>query len=195
MIDAIDILKGVGPRGGQLDAHHTPVARVEPYNGTDSRLHVFVDTATNGIQDEKPWHAMAAVMMMAGRKNEEIAKAAGVTAVHVTHLRAQRWFQEKLAMLAKEQGEEVLAVLRAEALASVNVLVELRDEVGEAPSVQRDRLRAECARTIIEHAHGKPTQRVVSVTAHTAFDSPQAEMEDVLENLQLVRQIRSSNPT
>lgn len=198
--EAVSVLLGnaVGPRGGDAAGTYQAEARKTAYNGTETHLHVFEDVARPGIQDEKPWHYMAAVMMLAGKKNTEIAAAANVEPQSISVLRSQRWFQEKLAVMAKQQGEEVLAVCRAEALASVNVLVELRDSSPEAkPSVARDRLRMDAATRIVEIGHGKPTQRVVSVSAHTNFASPQEEMDDVMEHLASIRAIQASsvNPT
>lgn len=129
---------------------------------------------------------MAAYMILAGRTNSEIALAAGVVPQTVCILKAQRWFQELLATLANVQGQEVMAVVQGEALASVQKLVELRD--GEDVS---QRIQLTAALALLEHATGKPTQKIVSISSTTTFSSEKEELENIQAELQA---LRNQNP-
>lgn len=186
----------LGPLGGNLDdPHQSPEARraplnalVDPFTGFPQlhRKDGFEDTARPGRKNEQAWHRMAAFMLLAGRTNSEIAAAAGVVPETVSSLRANRWFQELLATLANVDGEEVVGVIRAEALASVEKLVSLRDD----PEVTA-RVQLAAATTLLEHAAGKPTQRVLSVSASTTFGSESDELAAIRSELQA---LRNQNP-
>lgn len=179
-----------GPQGGDLNATQNPDARDQPYAPFDGELgglHVYRPRASHGIVNEQPWHAMALEMLLLGKSNEQIAIVANVTAQHVSNLRAQRWFQEKLSLRARQNGEEVKALLRAEAQASLNVMIEVRDAVYAKPSVATERLRYNAAKDLLELAHGKATQTVMAVTATTQFASPSDELADVERQLQELR--------
>lgn len=168
----------VGPRGGNLDnpAQH-PEWRKSEFNGSIERgLHRH-DTATGGVKDEQPWHRMAAFMLIAGRTNSEIAIAAGVTPGEISLLKQQRWFQELCATIANNEGEEIVGMLTGEAVASISKLVSLRD-FGESESIQ-----FASARTLLEQAHGKPVQKVISDVTSRRAQSPQEEMEQLKDEL------------
>lgn len=180
----------VGPRGGNLrnpDQH--PEWRKEQFHGSmEHGLHRFIqpeDTATCGLKNELPWHRMAAYMLNAGRTNSEIAMAAGVATGEVSLLRQQRWFQELCATIANNDGEEVLGALKAEALDSIAKLAALRD-YAESEAVQ-----ATCARTLLEQAHGKPLQKIVSDVTSRRAASPREEMEQLQNELAA---LKDSNP-
>ena len=176
----------VGPNGGDLQAHRAE-RRKEPFNGSiEHGLHRFVkeeDAAYRGLKNEMPWHRMAAYMLNAGRTNSEIAMSAGVSAGEVSTLRGQRWFQELCATIANNDGEEVLGALKAEALESIQKLAQLRD-FAESESVQ-----AACARTLLEQAHGKPLQKIVSDVTSRRTLSPREEMDELTQELAALRAV------
>lgn len=176
--------ESIGPRGGATETEAMkPDWRRAGFNGgPDLMLHRFEkpDTATVGKKDEQPWHRMAAFMLLAGRTNSEIAAAAQVTPALVSHLRSQRWFQELLAILANEAGEAVTGVLAAEALASVEKLVALRD------GAESERTQLSAALALLEHANGKPVQKVLSSSVHV-HASPQEEMDAIQQELAALR--------
>lgn len=172
----------VGPRGGNLDnPDQHPEWRKKEFNGSiEVGLHRFIDEtdcANGGLKNEQPWHRMAAFMLIAGRTNSEIALAAGVKPGEVGLLKQQRWFQELCATIANEEGEEVLGLLSSEAVASIQKLVTLR-EFAEAESIQ-----FAAARTLLEQAHGKPVQKVISDVTSRRAQSPQEEMEQLQSEL------------
>lgn len=139
-----------------------------------------------GLKNEQSWHRMAAYMLLAGRTNSEIAAAAGVMPGQVVIVRAQRWFQQLLGTLANEVGQDVLGVIQAEALASVETLVSIRDD---RDASNKDRLAA--AQHLLEQSIGKPTQKVVSSVRHGVLGPPEQEMADVLSELKALRDRRS----
>lgn len=191
-LDGIDT-RNLGPRGGNLDDPRTSRERrnAEHSGQVDEngvlRLHGFQDTAAPGLQKEQPWHRMAAMLIIANRTNKEIAEAANVTPTTVSQLRAQRWFQELLATLAHEQGQDVMSLLRSEAAASVQTLVSLRD------GSESDRVKLAAATTLLEHAHGKAVQKVLAITGKASpggYASPADEMAEIQRELELLQTMR-----
>lgn len=184
----LDPEQKVGPRGGNLENTSGSVEarrtshNMEPEAQTGlPKLHRFEDTATAGLKNEQPWHRMAAFMLLAGRTNSEIGMAAGVTAQQVSFVRAQRWFQELMATLANVSGDEILGLLKAEAAASLEKLVVLRD------NAESERIQLSAAQTLLEHAVGKPTQKIVSHTSHSVHATPEDEMRSIEEDLRVLR--------
>lgn len=178
-----------GPRGGDLTASPTREGRLTPLNAEFIEglptLHKFKkqETTIPGTKNEQPWHRMAAFMLLAGRTSSEIAAAAGVAPQTVSNLRGLRWFQELLAVLANETGQDITGLLQAEAAQSVETLVSLRDDP-ETPA----RVRLSAAQTLLEQAHGKPTQKIISAVSHSTHRNPSEEMEALKEELRTLRQ-------
>lgn len=173
----------VGPQGGDLNnPDQRPERRRASFNGSISHgLHRFVspeDKAYEGLRNEQPWHRMAAYMLNAGRTNSEIAMAAGVKVGEVSILRQQRWFQELCATIANNDGEEVLGAIRSHALDAIEKTAELM-HFAESESV-----RAQCAKTLIEQAHGKPLQKIVSDITTRRTASPKEEYEQLTRELE-----------
>jgi hypothetical protein len=124
---------------------------------------------------------MAAYMLNAGRTNSEIAVAANVAVEAVSQLRANKWFQELCAVIANTEGEEIVGLLRAETAASVEKLVSLRD------FAENENVQLSAARTLIEQAHGKPLQKIVSATSRTTYASPEDEYRALQDELSALR--------
>lgn len=187
-----------GPRGGDITRIDlNPVgrkahlnARVDPATGLPG-LHYreFTDTSVRGREKEPPWARMAAFMLLQGRTNSEIGMAGNVHPDTVGHLRAQRWFQELLATLANEDGEASLGLLRAEAVASIEKIVELRD------GAENQRVQLAAAIFIAEQVNGKAVQKTMNLNANTTFDSPDAEMRSIQEQLAALRAARQQPTT
>jgi hypothetical protein len=178
-----------GPRGGNVDnPATTPNWRRKEFNPLNGnglhRADGWVDTTERGIKNEQPWHRMAAYMLLAGRTNSEVAMAASVTPQHVSQLRGQRWFQELLGTLANNEGDEIMGVLKAEGLASVEKMVYLRDHA------ECERVQYAAAKDLTEMVNGKAVQRTLSVSAHTTFESPKEEYESLQNELEQLRQSR-----
>lgn len=184
-------VKNLGPKGGDVDRiSKRPEARrsglkaeVLPNGGLGlHRFGPFVDKADLGLKNEQPWHRMAAYMLNAGRTNSEIALAAGVTPQYVSHVRANRWFQELCATIANENGEEVLGALNSYTLEAIEGIHEIASDP-ETPS----RVRLSAYTTLLEQAHGKPTQKIVSDISHSVKRSPTEEMTEIQQELAAIR--------
>ena len=181
----------VGPRGGALNQYNEPwrTAHLQtmPTATGERGLHRHVkdhDVAAQGLKNEQPWHRMAAYMLNAGRTNSEIAMAAGVSIIQVSQLRSQRWFQELCATIANENGEEILGAVKSYALDAVEEIASLMR------SSESDSVKLNAARTLLEQAHGKPIQKIVSSVSHSSAD-PKEEYEQIMAELRTL----SKNPT
>lgn len=180
---------GLGPQGGNLNATINPEGRRSPLNAKLNPatglpgLHrkEFVDTCAPGRNNEPAWARMAVFMLLQGRTNSEIGLAAGVHPGTVSQMRAQRWFQELLATIANEDGEAGLALLRSENLASIQKIVDLRD------GAENQKVQLSAAQFIVEQVQGKAIQRNMNVNATTSFDTPDAEMRNIQEQLAALR--------
>lgn len=187
---AIDIL--TGPRGGDLEGSVHPERRRAEFRGDgepgELSLHKFKDTTANGLKNEQPWHRIAAYMLLAGKTNKEIAQAAGCSSIAVSVLRSQRWFQELLAELGNGVGNAALALVHSEAIASVEHLVHLRD------TSENERVSADAAKFLFEHANGKAVQRIVSVSSTTSYKDEKEEMSEIDKELAALRRINEKLP-
>jgi hypothetical protein len=179
-----------GPRGGDLLKHH-PERRRASLNAQVSEsglptLHRFdtVEKAEPGIKNEQPWHRLAAFMLLSGRTNSEIAMAAGCGIAAVNLLRTQRWFQELLAVLANEHGQDLQAAITSHAHDAINRIAEIANGDIETYGV-RNILSA--SQLLLEQAKGKATQTVVSTVSHTTHASPSEEMESIQQQLAALR--------
>lgn len=166
-----------GPRGGDLERTDRPrklqSLTADLIDGLPT-LHRWnkPEVAAPGIAEEQPWHRMAAMMMVAGVPNKDIAAAAKVHVSTVSNLKSQRWFQELLAFLANEQGKDLMGVMKAEALQSFMTLVDLRD------SSDDDRIRLAAADKILDRGLGKPVQSIMSDVTTRSVD-PKTESEEL----------------
>lgn len=189
------IPSGRGPRGGdvskavRLDAQAALLddALVGAHRGDNHRTKPLMTIP--GVVDEKPWHTMAAYMLIAGRTNSEIAMAAGVGEQMVSTIRSQTWFQQRLASIANNDGEEILAAMKSHALAAVERVAHIAEH-GES---ERNRLSANVI--LIEQAVGKAVQKNLNLNANAMSGlSPQEEYQRTQEELKALRAARSSGP-
>jgi len=184
-----------GPKGGILDKPEDHPewrqAHFEPGEAPDGipGLHRFQrpESAVPGQLKEMPWHRMAAYLLLAGRSNEQVADAAGVTAQAVSNLKSNVWFQELLATLSAAQGEEIMATIKSEALASVNTIVAIRDDE-TVPA----RTRLDAAKTLVEQTVGKPTQKIQTDATVRSYRTPEEEMADINAQLAALRKRNTS---
>lgn len=184
----------LGPRGGLLDGTVKAECRRAALQESEvTGLHRFVlddfrDSSTQGLMNEQPWHNMAAHMVAFGFTLKQIAESAGVSINAISGLKAQRWFQERVAQIAHAHGKDIADVIKAEALASVQKLVELRD------GAESERVQLAAAVQLLEHGHGKAVQRVVAVTATKHFSSEKEEETALLEELSILQKQRKTLP-
>lgn len=173
-----------GPLGGNLNhPRQQPECRRATFSPrSEGGLHRFEDTASTGHQNELPWHRMAAYMLINRRTNSEIAMAAGVEMATISHLRANRWFQELLATIANEQGEEVTGIIAGHAIDAVNTIA---DVMNDPEATRRERITA--AQILLEQAQGKPVQKNINLNENRRSRDPQEELAGILEELNSLR--------
>jgi hypothetical protein len=131
---------------------------------------------------------MTAVMLASGFSTAEIAEKAQVTAQAVVTLRAQLWFQQRLAEITRDMGAAITGALQSYALEAVEGIAELARE-GKA-----ERTRLTAYTTLLEHANGKATQRVISEVSHRTYADPAQELASIQDDLAAIRRARDSVP-
>jgi hypothetical protein len=102
----------------------------------------------------KPWHLSAIIMAANGASQATIARVHGADAKTVSNLFHQRWFTSRVEEIMNENHKSVAELFKAERIASLATLVELRD------SAMSEAVRASCALAIIERTMGKPGVQV-----------------------------------
>lgn len=178
---------GKGPLGGDLNMPYSPaksVWRIKSLEDSTTGLHRFEkdhDATHPGIKNEQPWHLMAAYMVNAGRTNSEIAMAATVSPGHVSHLRGQKWFQQRCAQIANEFGEEVVGAIKGYALEAVEKIADLMK------GAESERVQLSASQILLEQAQGKPTQKVISHSVHSNLD-PVEEVDQIKRELVALQQ-------
>lgn len=179
----------VGSKGGDLtreDLHpawRTQGLSTETLPSGGQSLHRFErpDATVQGKKNEQVWHRMAALMLLSGRTNSEIAMAAGVSLTTVSQLRSQRWFQELQATLANEAGQDVMGALKSYALEAVEGIHAI------AIGAENERVQLSAYQMLLEHATGKPIQKTVSEVSHSVSRSPSEEMQELQAELAALR--------
>lgn len=175
----------LGPKGGNvMQPHLHPQWRNAKLDDSVTGLHKFNnehDAATHGLKNEQPWHLMAAYMVNAGRTNSEIAMAASVSAAHVSHVRSQKWFQQRCAQIANDFGEEVIGAVKGYALEAVEKIADLMK------SAESERVQLSASQILLEQAQGKPNQKVISHFTTSNLD-PVEEVDQIKRELAAIQQ-------
>ena len=152
-----------------------------PENGEGLHRFERTEAATGGRKNEQPWHRMVAYMLLSGNSVKEIAIAADVTPSTISQLRANRWFQQLLTKLSRSEGDQVLGLIKSEAVASVEKLVSLRDRADS------DRVQLSAAQTLLEQAVGRPVQKNVVAKSDRTGLTPQEEYEILMQELEALK--------
>lgn len=185
----VNVPKVAGPKGGDLlredcnPAWRTQPLQTQTLPSGGQSLHRFErpDATIHGRKNEQVWHRMAALMLLSGRTNSEIAMAAGVEPGTVSQLRSQKWFQELLATLANEAGQDIMGTLKSYALEAVEGIHSI------AESAENERVQLSAWQLLLEHATGKPIQKTVSEVSHSVSRSPSEEMQELQAELRALR--------
>jgi len=131
---------------------------------------------------EKPWHRTAINMSAAGYRNNEIAAAVERSPHSVATALKQPWAREYLIKEAKKTvQDEIKAVLEAEALPSIRMLIAVRDSES---TKNGDRIAA--SRELLDRFLGKPVQPM------TTDAKPVAELSDSELKVQVERELAAS---
>ena len=196
----------LGERGGDL-SRYSPEHRNAPLNAPivttssgerivglhDPRDH---DSAKVGIEKEKPWHRMAAHLLNAHKTNAEVAACCEVSPHTVANLRAQRWFNELCVELAHDHAAVLRAKLDSYALEAVEAIhaIATDDSVdSDGKPLTPSRVRLAAHTTLLEHSTGRPTQKVLSLSASTTFSSEKNEHDEIMKELEALVKSQPSN--
>ena len=112
----------------------------------------------------KPWHLSACVMVANGCSQAAIARLHDVDRTTVSNLLRQRWFAERVEQLMSENHRSITDAFRGESLASLAVLVSLRD------GAMSEAVRAHCAEIILERSLGKVGTQIQEEKPPSGFD-------------------------
>lgn len=108
------------------------------------------------IGEEQLWHRSAAYMVATGMGAREVAAALEKSPPTIYNLFRQPWFQQRvISLMEKHGGQDVMALLRGEQIASAMKLVELRDNPESPAKIQFD-----SAKEILNRTLGMPKQFV-----------------------------------
>jgi len=135
-----------------------------------------------------PIHILMCYLTAAGKTVSEIAAQTGYSIQTVGAISRQPWFRERFLQIAKEDHQEaVTAFVKGQSLASLETLVEVRDNKDNKGSE-----RVAAANAILDRALGKPavyvkTEGTMSVASAT---STKADLERQIEAVQLQLQSR-----
>lgn len=118
---------------------------------------------------EKPWHRMALYLFSANMSIRDVANVLEMSNSAVSDLLHTEWFQKRLtALIEASGGSDVMALCKAEAINSIQTLIEIRDN----PNVPAMARRA-CAMDLIERFHGKAIQKVETKHSYASSDPVQ----------------------
>lgn len=126
------------------------------------------------VTTEQPWHRWAAHLFATGATScKQVAEIIGdINEKTVRNLLRQTWFQEMVnKLLAENGGKDIMALLKAEQLNSLVVMIEIRDDTKVPPHV-----RSGICRDILDRTLGKPVQRIETSDGATSED-PVAEAQ------------------
>lgn len=170
-----DYVRQAELRGGSGCRTETFVEGAVEYSKRDDTMHG--DQPPNQpVNKERPVHVLMCYMAAAGKTTAEIADKTGYTKEYVRQIQRQPWFRKRFLQLAAEAGkDEVKAFLGVETLASLEVLVEVRDNNNEKGAT-----RVAAANAILDRALGKPTQKVESEShnySHTASEASELDRQ------------------
>ncbi len=123
------------------------------------------------IVKEQAWHKQAAKFFALELSPAEVAAACECSIGMIRTLLSCDWFQARITEFLHEGNKDIIALVNAEAINSLRVMVDLRDDTKVAPTV-----RLASAKSLLEWKLGKPTQRTEMVATVTSND-PTTEVE------------------
>jgi hypothetical protein len=142
------------------------------------------------LQEERPEHIRMIQLKIAGKSNQEIAAFTGYTPCHVGTVLRQPWARKRLLEEFQKDTTSFHEYMQGAALASLQVLEEIRDDQNAPASA-----RVTSAMNLVDRFFGKPTQRVEtfdggkapSLKDMEALDAELAKTQEELEQLEKSR--------
>lgn len=136
---------------------------------------------SNRIFKEMFWHRHAVNYLAMGMSNKETADSCQVEVATINSLLKMEWFNERVKQKMEELGYDLINMFKAEGMASLQTLVEVRDN---DKASNRDKLTA--ATTILDRVLGKATQ-YVEVKSEHVNSNPVAHIESLQKQVQSLR--------
>ncbi len=128
----------------------------------------------NDRKHEKPVHRVIALMLSKNIALNDIALATGMSPSVITEIKKTPWFNTMLTDIIYDNGgQDLLELMKAEVLASHQVMVQLRDDAKVSPVV-----RLNAAKSLIEQVMGRAVQRIETNTTIHSSD-PVAEVAEL----------------
>lgn len=159
--------------------------RPEAADPTGGRLHGMT-MVPNHVQEEQPYHRLAAGMLALGVPVDDVAAQLDVGKSSVTQWMREPWFQERVLQLQEKWcgSKDFKKLIESEALSSFATLVEIRSDKTTPKA-----LRASISQDILNRHLGKPIARS-EVHATVVSGDPVAEVQKLEEQ---VAQLRKSS--
>jgi hypothetical protein len=132
-----------------------------------SGLSLAGDRDPNLDVSERPEHRIMIYLRAQGRTIKEISTATGYSYHWVGQIVRQPWFKQRLLTLLDEEGRDVLqTMLKAEAIPSIETLVEIRDDPKARHS---DKISA--TKELLDRYLGKSVAKVETKVTTTVGDA------------------------
>lgn len=139
--------------------------------------------AEYSLKGEQPIYILMCYLMASGKTTEEIAAQTGYTPAGVRLIQKQPSFRKRFLEITKEGGQEAVeAFVKGQSMASLEVLVEVRDDKGTLAST-----RVQAANAILDRALGKPAV-YVKTESSLNLNSAASTKEDLERQLAAVRE-------
>lgn len=126
---------------------------------------IELDDPRVSLKHEQPHHRLMISLRARGYAIREIADMTRRTPAAVSLVLKQPWARIRMMELMQQDDSRIADILKAEALPSIEKLVEIRDD--EKSPVREARAAAE---KLLEHFIGKPTQRIETAEAQMPTD-------------------------
>ena len=177
-----DIRLDDAPQGSPVESDETFHGLPLKPHGRERQSIPFFTTrsvrADKPLVGEMPWHRQFAQLLTVGKTGKECAEWFGKTEQECSLVRTQPWFKLILEKLAEEAGKTLLDRIEAEANASLDVVVEIRDNVNAPASA-----RLNAAESILGRLVPKKTE---STVRHAVEKDTNDEEAKLLKQLDLL---------
>jgi len=123
-------------------------------------------------------------------KNSAVSGTGEYSYQHLLNIRRQPWFQNELLEVIAENGSPLIeARLKLEMMASLETLIEIRDNTEEKGAT-----RVTAANSLLDRYLGKPTQKVETVVPASVanYEAEREELEETKKRL--LEEIKVLNP-
>lgn len=155
-------------------AENTPSAPLDiagAFTGPDA---LYGDRpATQEVKREQPQHRIMVMLKAQGYTNREIAAAMDVTTVCVGQVLRQPWARARLLSIFETRGmSKIDSLLSAEAVASLETLIEIRDSSDAGASA-----RLSASNSLLDRYLGKAKERLEVKSDTTLRDAASVDAE------------------